>query len=74
MTREDLFQRLLVNTAQARTICRVHRNTIANWIRLGKVEYVRTPTGQVRIYADTLLRRVEDDDSELDAGRDRTTY
>ena len=51
------FRRLRVSVAQAVTIARVHRNTIYNWVQSNKVEYVRTPTGALRIYADTLLRR-----------------
>lgn len=50
------IQRPRVNVAQATTIAGVHRNTIYNWMRLGRIEFVRTPTGQVRIFADTLLR------------------
>jgi transposase-like protein len=53
--RRDI-QRPRVNVAQAITIAGVHRNTIYNWVRLNKVEYVRTPTGALRIYVDTLLR------------------
>lgn len=62
LTREDIFERALVNTLKAAEIAVVTERTIYNWMRLGKVEYVRTPTGGVRIYADTLLRRVEEDD------------
>lgn len=51
------FQRPRVNVAQASTIAGVHRNTIYNWVKENRVEYVRTPTGVLRIFADTLLRR-----------------
>ena len=34
----------------------VSRRTIYNWIASGKVEYVRTAGGSVRIFADTLWR------------------
>ena len=34
----------------------VSRRTIYNWISAGKVEYVRTAGGSVRIFADTLWR------------------
>lgn len=34
----------------------VSRRTIYNWIMGGKVEYVRTAGGSVRIFADTLWR------------------
>jgi hypothetical protein len=51
------LQRARVNVAQAITIAGVHRNTIYNWVRSNKVEYVRTPTGALRIYVDTLLKQ-----------------
>lgn len=35
----------------------VSRRTIYNWIAGGKVEYVRTAGGAVRIFSDTLWRR-----------------
>ena len=34
----------------------VSRRTIYNWIQAGKVEYVRTAGGSIRIFADTLWR------------------
>jgi excisionase family DNA binding protein len=34
----------------------VSRRTIYNWITAGKVEYVRTAGGSVRIFADSLWR------------------
>jgi len=34
----------------------VSRRTIYNWIASGKVEYVRTAGGSVRIFVDTLWR------------------
>ena len=34
----------------------VSRRTIYNWIANGKVEYVRTAGGSIRIFADTLWR------------------
>jgi len=34
----------------------VSRRTIYNWIAGGKVEYVRTAGGSVRIFVDTLWR------------------
>src|SRR5689334_17928268 len=51
LTREDIFHRVLVNTVKAGEIAGVTRRTIHNWIRLGKVEVVRTPSGHPRIYA-----------------------
>lgn len=37
----------------------VSRRTIYNWISAGKVEYVRTAGGSIRIFADTLWRDTE---------------
>jgi excisionase family DNA binding protein len=34
----------------------VSRRTIYNWITAGKIEYVRTAGGSVRIFADSLWR------------------
>ena len=34
----------------------VSRRTIYNWIASGKIEYVRTAGGSVRIFVDTLWR------------------
>lgn len=36
----------------------VSRRTIYNWINAGKVEYIRTAGGSIRIFADTLWRSV----------------
>jgi len=44
----------------------VSRRTIYNWISAGKVEYVRTAGGSIRIFADTLWR----DAGERAAGAD----
>jgi excisionase family DNA binding protein len=57
----DGYSRRRVNTVQAAEMAGVSRRTIYNWMRAGRVEYVRTPTGAVRIYADTLLTRPEAD-------------
>ena len=38
----------------------VSRRTIYNWIASGKVEYVRTAGGSVRIFVDTLWREPDD--------------
>ena len=37
----------------------VSRRTIYNWIAGGKVEYVRTAGGSIRIFVDTLWREPE---------------
>lgn len=56
MTMQEL-QRPRVNILKASEIAGVTPRTIYNWMYTGKIEYVETPTGQKRIYADTLLRR-----------------
>jgi predicted site-specific integrase-resolvase len=61
LVREDLFHRPRVNTVKAAEIAGVTTRTIYNWMRLGMIEYVRTPSGDVRIFADSLLRRGSDD-------------
>ena len=48
----------------------VSRRTIYNWISGGKVEYVRTAGGSVRIFADTLWRGPH---GEAQLGRKRRT-
>ncbi len=42
----------------------VSRRTIYNWIAAGKVEYVRTAGGSIRIFADTLWRNPDDRKSD----------
>ena len=37
----------------------VSRRTIYNWLSSGKIEYVRTAGGSVRIFVDTLWRDAE---------------
>jgi excisionase family DNA binding protein len=52
----------------------VSRRTIYNWISAGKVEYVRTAGGSIRIFADTLWRdaaptpRAEEPDARTVSG------
>ena len=55
--RDTVPVRRRVNTRKAAEIAGVTERTIRNWVRLGWVEYLRTPGGGVRIYTDTLLRR-----------------
>ena len=38
----------------------VSRRTIYNWLASGKIEYVRTAGGSVRIFVDTLWRDAND--------------
>ena len=46
----------LISINRAATLLGVSRRTIYNWIASGKVEYVRTAGGSVRIFVDTLWR------------------
>ena len=48
--------RRTVTILQASLMTGVSRRTIYNWIASGKVEYVRTAGGSVRIFVDTLWR------------------
>jgi predicted site-specific integrase-resolvase len=59
---EEYLHRPRVNTLKAAEIAGVTERTIYNWMRFGRVDFVRTPTGGVRIYADSLLKREPDTD------------
>lgn len=50
-------RRQLANTVTSADIARVNVRTIYRWVRDNRVEWVRTPSGQLRIYVDTLLRK-----------------
>jgi excisionase family DNA binding protein len=58
-------ERKTVSIPRACELVGVSRRTIYNWIAGGKVQYVRTAGGSVRIFADTLWR-----DPSADAGQD----
>jgi excisionase family DNA binding protein len=51
----------------------VSRRTIYNWIAAGKVEYVRTAGGSIRIFADTLWRDPSSSTPSLASGVAHTT-
>ncbi|MDE2754058.1 MAG: excisionase family DNA-binding protein [Gemmatimonadota bacterium] len=58
MTREAMIvDRKTTSIMQACELVGVSRRTIYNWIADGKVEYVRTAGGSIRICVDTLWRR-----------------
>jgi hypothetical protein len=44
----------------------VSRRTIYNWITAGKVEYVRTAGGSVRIFVDSLWRNPDGQEPAFD--------
>lgn len=49
--------RTLISVREAMKEAAVSKRTIWNWIATGKVEVLRTPTGHVRIFHDTLWRK-----------------
>ena len=51
-----VIERKTISIMKACELVGVSRRTIYNWIAGGKVEYVRTAGGSVRIFVDTLWR------------------
>lgn len=51
------LERKTISIMGATKLVQVSRRTIYNWLHEGKLEYVRTAGGSVRIYVDTLFRR-----------------
>jgi excisionase family DNA binding protein len=66
MTDTMLLDRKTVSIPRACELVGVSRRTIYNWIAGGKIQYVRTAGGSVRIFADTLWRKadVQGEDAE----------
>lgn len=56
-----------VNPVQAAAICDVSLRTIYYWVRDNRVEYVRTPTGAIRIFTDSLLKAPDTERAVLSA-------
>ena len=54
--REVALERRAISITQACESVGVSRRTIYNWMAAGKVEYVRTAGGAVRIFEDSLWR------------------
>jgi excisionase family DNA binding protein len=50
------LDRKTISIPRACDLVGVSRRTIYNWMASGKVEYIRTAGGSVRIFADTLFR------------------
>ena len=50
------MERQTLSIMKACEVVGVSRRTIYNWIAAGKVEYVRTAGGSIRIFSDTLWR------------------
>ena len=57
-----MLDRKTVSIPRACELVGVSRRTIYNWIASGKIQYVRTAGGSVRIFEDTLWR---DPDGEV---------
>ena len=53
---DAMTDRQTVSIRKACDLVAVSRRTIYNWLARGKVEYVRTAGGSVRIFVDTLWR------------------
>jgi len=52
------MDRQTLSIMKACEVVGVSRRTIYNWISAGKVEYVRTAGGSIRIFADSLQSRI----------------
>ena len=53
---EDILERQAVSIMKAAQLVGVSRRTIYNWLSSGKLDYVRTAGGSVRIFVDSLWR------------------
>jgi excisionase family DNA binding protein len=58
-----IVDRKTISIMKACELVGVSRRTIYNWISAGKVEYVRTAGGSVRIFLDTLWREPSEGNS-----------
>jgi len=56
------LERKTISIMKACELVGVSRRTIYNWLSSGKIEYVRTAGGSVRIFVDTLWRDPNDAD------------
>ena len=54
-----MLDRKTVSIPKACELVGVSRRTIYNWIASGKIQYIRTAGGSVRIFEDTLWREPE---------------
>jgi excisionase family DNA binding protein len=59
-------ERKAISIMKACALVGVSRRTIYNWITAGKVEYVRTAGGSVRIFVDSLWRDPQGDQPVFD--------
>jgi excisionase family DNA binding protein len=61
-------ERKTISIMKACELVGVSRRTIYNWLSSGKIEYVRTAGGSVRIFVDTLWRHPNDTSRSVGAG------
>ncbi len=54
------MDRQTLSIMKACEVVGVSRRTIYNWIAAGKVQYIRTAGGAIRIFADSLWRESSD--------------
>ena len=59
------MERRAISITQACESVGVSRRTIYNWMAAGKVQYVRTAGGAVRIFEDTLWRGPQTGEEQL---------
>lgn len=52
-----MADRQTISIMKACELVGVSRRTVYNWIAAGKVEYIRTAGGSIRIYVDTLWKQ-----------------
>ena len=58
------IERQTLSIMKACEVVGVSRRTIYNWMAGGKVQFVRTAGGSVRIYADSLWRTPQSDNTQ----------
>ena len=67
MATECVMDRQTLSIMQSCELVGVSRRTIYNWISSGKVDYVRTAGGSIRIFADSLWRDPADPERKAGA-------
>lgn len=60
----DPGERKTISIMKACELVGVSRRTIYNWLAAGKVDYVRTAGGSVRIFVDSLFRSGDPENDE----------
>lgn len=60
------MERKTISIMKACELVGVSRRTIYNWLSAGKIEYIRTAGGSVRIFVDTLWRDPNRSDRAID--------